>query len=84
LAVELDDLGLGGARLIATEPLASGTPLQLRIDAPQLWEPLVLSCRVAWSRLKLDGNSQLGVRFESCTPASIVILAELLSLTSRI
>ena len=77
LAAQLVDLGLGGASIIVAEPLPLGTSIRLRVDAPQLWEPLVVPGRVAWLRTTLEGDSKLGLRFEPDTPACLAVLAEL-------
>jgi hypothetical protein len=77
LAAKLVDLGLGGASVVVSEPLPLGTSVRLRIDAPQLWEPLVVPARVAWMRPTLQGDTRLGVRFEPDSPASLAVLAEL-------
>jgi hypothetical protein len=77
LAAELVDLGLGGASIIIAEALPLGTSIRLRVDAPQLWEPLVVSGRIAWSRPTLEGDSRLGVRFEPDSATCLAVLAEL-------
>lgn len=77
LAAELVDLGLGGASIIVAEPLPLGTSIRLRVDAPQLWEPLVIPGRVAWQRPTLQGEARLGLRFEPDSPNCVAVLAEL-------
>lgn len=77
LAAELVDLGLGGASVIVAEPLALGSSIRLRVEAPQLWEPLVLPGRVAWMRPTPEGHARLGLRFEPDSPGSLTVLAEL-------
>ena len=77
LNAELVDLGLGGASVVVSEPLPPGTSVRLRIDAPQLWEPLVLPSRVAWMRPTIRGESRLGLRFEPDNPGRLAVLVEL-------
>lgn len=77
LSAKLLDLGLGGASIVISQPLPLGTSVRLRIDAPQLWEPLVIPSRVAWMRPTIEGDTRLGLRFESDSLASLAVLAEL-------
>lgn len=84
LAAELVDLGLGGASIITREPLPFGMTLKLRINAPELWEPLLIAGRVVWSRVKPDGKCQLGVKFDLDSAGVLAILAELVGPGSRI
>jgi hypothetical protein len=78
LPAELVDLGLGGACLVVADPLPLGTSVRLRIDAPQLWESLVVPGRIAWTRPHEDGRVRLGVRFEVQSPSLLTVLAELI------
>lgn len=77
LAAKLVDLGLGGASIVVSEPLPLGTSVRLRIDAPQLWESLIIPARVAWMRPTIQGDARLGLRFEPDSPATLTVLAEL-------
>jgi len=83
LAAELVDLGLGGASVATSEPLPVGMTIKLRIDAPALWEPLEVPGRVVWSRPRLDGTCQNGVKFDSDSPILIAILVELIGARSQ-
>jgi hypothetical protein len=44
----VEDLGLGGARIVLDEGVAVDDELALSFTAPALWDPLVLQARVAW------------------------------------
>ncbi len=44
----VEDIGLGGARVVLDERVATGDWLTLSFTAPTLWDPLVLRARVAW------------------------------------
>jgi hypothetical protein len=77
LAAELVDLGLGGACVVLSDALPLGTSIRLRVDAPQLWEPLMIPGRIAWSQVTREGQAQLGIRFEPDSPGALAVLAEL-------
>ncbi len=44
----VEDLGLGGARVVVPDRLAPGDRVTLSFTAPTLWDPLVLRARIAW------------------------------------
>jgi hypothetical protein len=44
----IENLGLGGARVLVDERLAPGDAVTVSFTAPALWDPLVLRARVAW------------------------------------
>lgn len=79
--VRVVDLGLGGACVELSEVVATGTPVDLVIDTPHLWDPLTLTGSVAWSRALADpegGGAMLGVQFTHENGASVRTLTELL------
>ena len=79
--VRVVDLGLGGARVEAPEAIETGTPIELIIETPHLWDPLTLVGNVAWARpiaVSEGGGAQIGVRFEHESGASVRTLTELL------
>lgn len=79
--VRVVDLGLGGARVEAPEPIETGTPIQLVIETPHLWDPLTLGGAVAWARpiaVGDGGGAEIGVKFEHESGASVRTLTELL------
>ncbi|MGC4068222.1 MAG: PilZ domain-containing protein [Polyangiaceae bacterium] len=78
LPAELVDLGLGGAGIVVAEGVPHGTPVRLRIDAPQLWESLHVHAKVAWSRPTEEGRIRLGLRFEVDSSSNLTVLAELI------
>jgi hypothetical protein len=77
LAAELVNLGIGGACAVVRSELKSDLVTQLRIEAPQLWEPLIIRASVAWSQHESDGVTRLGLRFEPETATTLAVLAEL-------
>ena len=79
--VRVLDLGLGGARVEASEPIVAGTPIELVIETPHLWDPLTLTGAVAWARPLAEGDgggAQIGVRFDHASGGSVRTLTELL------
>jgi len=86
LPAELIDLGIGGACVVIGESLTLGTTVRLRIDAPQLWEPLLVPTRVAWTIPSGtvdtgDRRTRIGLRFEVESPGALLVLAELIGPT---
>ncbi len=79
----LENLGLGGARLLLDERLSPGDPVTLAFTAPTLWDPLVLRARVAWLEPLVQGAPtgaprRVGVAFEHKTEAAVFALYELI------
>jgi hypothetical protein len=78
-AVLISNLGLGGACVALLEQLPVGTGVRLAIVAPHLWEPLVLSAEVAWSRAEIKaGEAEIGLRFQQPAGSTLRQLSELL------
>jgi hypothetical protein len=74
---QVDNLGLGGARLLLEERLAVDDAVTLSFTAPTLWDPLVLRARVAWvGRGDLQGRA--GLAFEHKGPEAVFALYELI------
>src|SRR5450432_2435842 len=44
----VENIGLGGARVIIDEAVSVGDKVTLSFAAPTLWDPLVVRVRVAW------------------------------------
>lgn len=69
-AVRLRDMGLGGACVELLEATASGAldvdgPVALEVTAPMLWDPLIVTGKVAWlRRIKPERRLRIGLRFE--------------------
>ncbi|MCA9645289.1 MAG: PilZ domain-containing protein [Polyangiaceae bacterium] len=74
------DLGVGGACVELPDPVTRGTQLVILVDAPNLWDPLQLDARVAWSEL-LDprGTTRAGVEFVHGVGRGLMPLVELLA-----
>lgn len=77
LAAELVNLGIGGACVVVRAELDAESVVKLHIEAPQLWEPLVIRTKVAWMRRQAEGVTRLGLRFEPETPSTLTVLTEL-------
>lgn len=88
-AARVRDLGLGGACVEVGDPTsgdarpAAGVErenaITLEVMAPTLWDPLLLTGRIAWVRRGTPGRpTRAGVRFEHRDPASLFALFQLL------
>jgi hypothetical protein len=74
------DLSLGGAKVCSQVTLPLAAELQLTLNAPCLWEPLVLSASVVWSSpLRDDGRAVMGLRLQPDSGTQMLILARLLA-----
>jgi hypothetical protein len=76
--VRVIDLGLGGARLSVVQPIPRGTPLDLAITAPHLWDALVVHAEVAWVAIQDGSHARVGVHFKHRSGATLRALTELL------
>lgn len=79
------DLGLGGAcvEIADREGGAAGVEREgavtLEVMAPTLWDPLVLTGRIAWIRRGTPGRpTRAGLRFEHRDPGALYALFQLL------
>lgn len=73
------DLSLGGACLTLAEPLALDARVTVEIAAPTLWDPLLLTARVAWVRYGGGTlGARVGVAFEHAAGGALLPLVELL------
>src|SRR5688572_1640559 len=76
------DLGLGGARLSVAQAIPLGTPVDIAITAPHLWDPLVIHAEVAWVAIQEGTKSaRVGVRFHHRSGATLRALTDLLATT---
>jgi hypothetical protein len=72
------DIGLGGACISASEPLAEGDRVSVAFVAPSLWDPLLIPARVAWYRAGRGIEpARAGVAFDHVDHAAIMALFEL-------
>lgn len=75
--MRLVDLGMGGAGLKTDARLDVGARIDLVIQAPNRWDPLVIESRVAWTQ-----GRRAGVAFEHRDDADVYALFELLGTQS--
>jgi hypothetical protein len=76
------DLGLGGAGLLVSAQLSLEHLVVLRVETPNLWDPLEL---VAWPRWAYGTGPafRIGVAFDHRDARALRSLAELLALESQ-
>jgi hypothetical protein len=77
----LVDLGLGGACIEVPAPLDVGLRVVLEVTAPNLWDPLSVRAKVAWSRASAPGapaSALAGLAFEHEAENALPALVELL------
>jgi hypothetical protein len=79
------DIGLGGACVEIADPYTGAAGVEreavvtLEVMAPTLWDPLVLTGRIAWVRRGAQARpTRTGVRFEHRDPAALYALFQLL------
>lgn len=76
---DVSNLSVGGACLLAKEPLSAGDRVTLSFVAPTLWDPLAIQGRVAWVRPAILAEpSRAGVAFEARDPSALFALFELM------
>ncbi|MEZ4221264.1 MAG: PilZ domain-containing protein [Polyangiaceae bacterium] len=71
--VRILDLGLGGARVTTERRFSTGLSVELRVQAPDRWEPLALAARVAWV-----SEGEAGLSFEHRSGGTVAGLLGLL------
>jgi hypothetical protein len=74
----LVDLGLGGARIELSAAVEVGVPVTLQVTAPNLWDPLVVQARVAWSHILGPARAVAGLAFTPAEDSALSSLVELL------
>jgi hypothetical protein len=74
----VENMGLGGARVLVHERVTPGDAVTMSLTAPTLWDPLVLKARVAWAA---PGGPPYaaGIAFELANPEALFALYELIS-----
>ena len=76
----VENLGLGGARIVTDDKLAIGDAVTLSFTAPTLWDPLVLRARVAWAAQPTPGTPRrVGLAFEHKNADAVFALYELIA-----
>ncbi len=76
----VEDLGLGGARIVVEDAVRSGDSVTISFTAPSLWDPLVLRARVAWASPGPPGAvRRAGIAFEHRGGPAAFALYELIS-----
>ena len=74
---KLVNLGLGGACVAVSEKTEPGRVVTLEVNAPNLWDPLVVVAKIAWVRT--NGRSMLaGLAFDHSARVALPSLVELL------
>jgi hypothetical protein len=78
--VNIENIGLGGARALLEDKVAPGDTVTLSFTAPTLWDPLVLRSRVAWLSPSTSGAPRrVGLAFEHKSPEAVFALYELIA-----
>jgi hypothetical protein len=72
----VEDVGLGGARIVVDQAVAPGDAVTLSFTAPALWDPLVIRARVAW--VSDAPPYRAGVAFDHKSPETAFALYELI------
>jgi len=78
-AARLVDLGLGGACVEVRAPLRVGFTVTVEVTAPNLWDPLIVPAKVAWTRPASWGITLAGLAFDHAGKAALPALVELLA-----
>jgi hypothetical protein len=79
LPARVVDLGLGGACLELPRLIPEGAGVRVSLEAPHLWEPLLVTGQVAWSQpVETRSAARVGIRFETASGATLRALVELL------
>jgi hypothetical protein len=84
--VAVENLSLGGARVLVEDPLAPGDAVTVSFTAPTLWDPLVLRSRVAWvgalaavGAVAASAVRPAGLAFEHKSADAVFALYELIA-----
>lgn len=79
----VENIGLGGARIVCADKLAPGDAVTLSFTAPTLWDPLVLRARVAWiappGPAAAGTPRRVGLAFEHKNASAVFALYELIA-----
>jgi hypothetical protein len=74
----VENVSLGGARVLLEEKVSPGDAVTLSFTAPTLWDPLVLRARVAWVGPP-GAARRVGVAFEHKNADAVFALYELIA-----
>jgi len=74
---KLVNLGLGGACVAVCEKTERGRVGTLEVNAPNLWDPLVVAAKVAWVRSN-SRSTLAGLAFDHAARGTLPSLVELL------
>jgi hypothetical protein len=74
----VEDLGLGGARLVALPPVAAGDAVTVSFTAPTRWDALVLQGHIAWISAG-EAPLSAGVAFGHTSADTLFALYELIA-----
>jgi len=77
-SARLVNLGLGGASVALGEKTELGRVVTLEVNAPNLWDPLVVVATVAWVRSVGPRSFAAGLAFDHTSPSALRSLVELL------
>ena len=69
--VAIIDVGAGGCRFVAPEPIEKGERLELRLHLPTWQAPAEITVRVIWVRASKDVGYEIGVEFADATPEQL-------------
>jgi hypothetical protein len=69
---------------VIAESLPLANAVRLRVDTPELWEPLILPGRVVWGSPAPQGRFRLGIRFEAESANVFAVLAELIGASDNL
>ncbi|MCU0661194.1 MAG: PilZ domain-containing protein [Myxococcota bacterium] len=73
------DIGEGGLFAVTQSALTEGSIVDVIIEAPSLWQPVVLQAMVAWkSKEPDDDNRGYGLKFTALEESKRLALSELL------
>jgi hypothetical protein len=79
----VEDLGLGGARVVVEDPLRVGDAVTISFTAPSLWDPLVLRARVVWAATAPAApgspSRRIGLAFDHRSAPTAFALFELIA-----
>lgn len=75
----VEDLGLGGARVVVEDPLRIGDAVTVSFTAPSLWDPLVLRARVVWAAAPGSSPRRVGLAFDHRSGPTAFALFELIA-----